>query len=776
MNFKILLSLLVFLTFHSVLAFQTTTVSGVVVDQATKETLPGANIILLNYEPLLGTSTDADGQFIVRNVPLGRHDFQVSYLGYQTRTINGILVTTGREVVLTIELQEEVYVGDGVEVVASFQKEQPVNDMSFVSAKAFTIEETQRYAGGLDDPARLVTAFAGVTSSGGTQSNAISIRGNAPKSVQWRLEGIEIPNPSHFAGLSVAGGGGLTLFSSQLVSDSDFMTGAFPAEYGNVLSGVFDINFRSGNQNRREYAFQLGLNGLEVSSGGPFKTGSPSTYLFNYRFSTLTLLMPLLPTDGFIRYQDLSFKLDFPTKKAGRFEFWGIGGLDNQGLDAKTDSTKWEYAYWDFSDNEIKLGVGAVGLSHSLLVNSKSYLKTTIALSGNSTDYTTDRFDDNLSLNPELRIKNNLGRFALKSYINQNLTSRITTRTGIEYQHLFYDLNLRGKPTNQDSFQQLIEGEGSADLIRAYSQAKISLSPQLSVLGGINAQWFSLNDEVLPEPRISLNWQLNQRTGFNLGYGLHSQIEELGVYFIQPENGLPNQDLKLAKAHHWVAGWSQNLGDHHFLKTEVFYQKLFDVPVIADSSFSMLNFVQDLSFSDELVNNGEGESIGVEISLERFLNNGYYYLITGTFYNTQYKGGDGIWRDGRFDQNLAANFLFGKEYFLNEGRNVFGINTRASITGGERYSTVLQEASREDEEVIFNELIPFSNQFDTRLVADLTLSYRTNRANYSSVWLLQIKNLFGARDYTFDYNYQTEQVDLIKEGTVLPILSWKIEF
>ncbi|HBZ37841.1 MAG TPA: hypothetical protein DEO59_04970 [Balneola sp.] len=228
--------------------------------------------------------------------------------------------------------------------------------------KRFTVEETQRYAGGLDDPGRLVPVFPGVNSTGGVQNNAISIRGNAPKSVQWRLEGIEIPNPNHFAGLSVAGGGGLTLFSAQLLSNSDFFTGAFPSEYGNALSGVFDINFRSGNRNKREHAFQIGINGLEASSGGPIKKNGSATYLFNYRFSTLTLLQPLLPVEGRIQYQDLSFKIDVPTQNSGRFEFWGIGGLDLQTMEAKTDSSKWEYAFSDFTENRIDLGVGAVGV------------------------------------------------------------------------------------------------------------------------------------------------------------------------------------------------------------------------------------------------------------------------------------------------------------------------------------------------------------------------------------------------------------------------------
>ena len=759
-------------------AFQTQTqkVSGVVIDQTTKETLPGANVVLLNHQPLIGTSTNLDGEFVLERVPLGRHSFQVSYLGFEPRIISEILVTSGREIVLTIELVEQAFEGEAIEVVAEIQKDKPLNDMAIVSAKAFTVEETQRYAGGLDDPARLVTAFAGVTSSGGVSSNAISIRGNAPKSVQWRLEGIEIPNPSHFAGLSVAGGGGLTLFSSQLLADSDFMTGAFPAEYGNALSGVFDINFRNGNSKNREHAFQLGINGIEASSGGPFREGGRATYLFNYRFSTLTLLMPLLPTDGTIQYQDLSFKMDFPTQNAGRFSVWGIGGLDKQTLNAKTDSSNWEYAYWDFSDNEIKLGVGAAGISHSILVGSNGYLKSSLAISGNSTDYFEDRLDDNLVANPYLRINNKTGRLAFKSYLNQKVSRTVTLRTGFEAQQLFYDLDLKGTPAYEPGIEQLVLGDGTAQLFQVYGQGRINLSPKLSALAGLHGQYFSLSDDFSAEPRLALNWQAIERTGFNIGYGLHSQIEELGIYYVQSQNSLLNQDLKMAKAHHLVAGWNQRLGDYHRLKVELFGQRLFDVPVIADSSFSMLNFVQDLTFSEALVNEGEGENVGVELTFEQFLNKGYYYLFTGTLYSSRYKGGDDIWRKGRYNQNIAANFLLGKEMFLNEGRNVFGVNTRFSVTEGERYSPVDHTASVQAEQVIFDERQAFSEQFDTRFIADLTLNYRTNKSGYSTVWALQIKNLLMAKDYTFDYNYQTEQVDVIEEGTILPFISWKIEF
>lgn len=755
---------------------QTQKVSGTVLDQTTQQPLVGANIILLDHEPLMGTSTDGNGKFELNNVPMGRQSFKVTYLGYQTAIIPDILVTSGKEVVLTIKLEEDIFEGESVNVTADIRKDQPLNDMAFVSAKAISIEETQRYAGGLEDPARLVTAFAGVTSSGGIQTNAISIRGNAPKSVQWRLEGIEIPNPSHFAGLSVTGGGGLTLFSSQLLANSDFMTSAFPAEYGNVLSGVFDINFRSGNPDRREHAFKVGINGIEASSGGPIRKGGSAMYLFNYRFSTLTLLMPILPTEGTIMYQDLSFNLDFPTQHAGRFSLWGIGGADRQTLDAKRDSSQWEYLYWDFSDNEIDLGVGAVGMSHSILVNDGGYLKTSLAASGNLTDYSQDRLDTDYELHPYLNINNKTGRMAFKSYLNQKMGDRITTRTGVELQHLFYDIDLKADTDHNMALRTLRNGRGDAFLGQAYTQAKFQLSPEFTAQLGLHAQWFSISDQFLAEPRASVRWDATEQTSFNLGYGLHSQIEDLSIYFVETPSGKPNQNLNMARAHHWVAGWDQSIGTHHRTKVELFYQRLFDVPVIADSSFSMINYLQDLMFDAPLVNEGEGENYGVEFTLERFLNHGFYYLFTGTWYSSRYQGGDGVWRKSRFDQRVALNGLGGKEFMLHDGKNILGINLRLTVAGGERFSPIASSVSEEREEVVFNERSAYSKQFDTQYIADLTMNWKTNRSGYATTWALQLKNLLMAEDYSYDYNYQTNKVDKIAEGTILPFLSWKIEF
>lgn len=757
-------------------ALPTGTVRGSVVDAATGKPLPGANIVIVTTDPVTGAAANREGAFVLNRIPLGRHDITVSFVGYRPVRLTGLPVTSGKELVLRVELQEQVFRQETLVVTPGIDKDRPLNDMAFVSARSISVEETRRYAGGLDDPGRMATAFAGVTSTGGVQDNALVIRGNAPKSVQWRLEGVEIPNPNHFAGLSVAGGGGLTLLSGQLLADSDFLTGAFPAQYGNALSGVFDLNFRSGNIGRREHAAQIGLNGIELASEGPFRSSGRSSYLFNYRYSTLALLMPLLPTEGGIRYQDLSFKLSFPGTRAGRFEVWGIGGLDGQELDATRDTTRWEYDFWDRTESEMDLGIGAAGVSHRVRVGEGSLLTSTVAATVNRTRLDQKRLDASVVLQPNLFIDNTGGRLVASSHLDHRPGERHRNRTGFTLNHLFYNLDLRVAPDDVPPLVPYAAGNGTGQLVQAFTQSRFSITPGLTLHAGIHGQWLSIGGQSSVEPRAGIEWNAGKRTTFNLGYGRHSRMEELRIYFLQPETGRPNRALDFAKAHHLVAGYNRGLGEHSRVKLELFYQKLFDVPVIADSSYSMLNFVQDWSFNEPLVNEGEGRNAGLELTVERFLADGYYYLVTGTVYRSRYKDGRNEWHRTRFDQGFAVNALFGKEVTRNNGRHVLGFNGRISYIGGERHSPVDYAASRAAEEVVFNEQNPFTRQFDHRFIADLTLTWRINRGGHSSVWALQVKNLLIEKDRYFDFNLAENRVDLVEKGLPLPILSYKIEF
>src|SRR5688572_1623639 len=342
----------------------TQTIRGRILDRESQAPLIGASVALVSTNPVMAVMTDADGYFKLSKVPVGRHTIKINYVGYEEQVVPELLLGSGKELVLSIGLAENLNQMQEVVIKAEAEKGRAQNEMAVLSARTISVEETKRYAASLSDPARAALNYAGV---GATEdmSNEIVVRGNSPKGVLWRLEGIEIPNPNHFSEEG-ASGGPISILSVNMIDNSDFFTGAFPAEYGNALSGIFDMKLRKGNNEKREYAFQAGVLGVDFAAEGPFKKGGKASYLANYRYSTLAVLNKIgikLDGDNTPDFQDFSFKVNVPTQKAGIFSVWGIGGLSNDVSKAETDPDKWTEKEDHFND-VFRSGMGVTGLSH----------------------------------------------------------------------------------------------------------------------------------------------------------------------------------------------------------------------------------------------------------------------------------------------------------------------------------------------------------------------------------------------------------------------------
>jgi len=795
----------------------TQTIKGTVYDIQTREPLIGATVIIRDSEPLRGASTDAGGSFRISRVPLGRHALQVNYIGYEPVIIPEVMATSGREVVVDIGLRESIAEMGEVIITPEIRKNKPLNAMATVSSRSFSVEEARRYAGGMDDPARLVSAFAGVA-VGNVQDNAIIVRGNSPKGISWRVEGVEIPTPHHLPGGNVAGGGVVTIFSSHMLDNSDFHTSAFPAEYGNALAGVFDMNLRTGNSTAHQHTFQAGTLGLDIASEGPIVPGSNASYLFNYRYSTLGLLTDLdvIPTDQEFRYQDLSFKFNLPTRNAGTFSLWGLGGIDRMAQPLETNPLMWEDD-WDRVSFEWDIQMGAAGLSHRLLTGKRTYVSTTLAATGTRNRMVTIRQDDDLVPHDDLNATDNTGKLSLGSYISHAFSPRVSTKTGMTVKRLQYNLAMSSTiDSDPSTYRNVIDESGSSHEVEFYSQWRWDLAQNLVLNAGVNSGYFALNEAFWVDPRIALRYDLNNSHSLSLGYGKHSQREELKIYMIRADanraaarvnsdvransdahatadiqqnsnatatsnihqnSSLPNRDLRLSGAHHFVLAWDWQISDNMRMKVEPYAQFLFDAPGIADSSFSMINFKQDWFFSDILENNSIGRNVGLDVTFERFLHKGYYFLVTGSVFSSRYKGGDGVWRNTRFNKGYVANALVGREFAFRDSRRILGVNTRFNIAGGERVSPVLEEKSRERELVFFDETRAFSNQLPSLVYADLSVTWRMNRPGYSSIWAVQVKNALGrAMPEGYEYSYKTQSVELVKTVVVVPSISYTIEF
>lgn len=756
------------------------TIKGRIIDSESQIGLPGATVVVVNSNPLIGTSSDMDGYFRLENVPVGRISLKISFIGYEEQYISGLLVSSGKEISLNILLKESFSKLNEVVIKAEIRKDEVINKMATLSARTFSVEDAQRFAGGMDDPSRLASTFAGVTPST-VDNNEIVIRGNAAKGILWKLEGVEIPAPNHLAGM-FSGGGVNTMFNSNMLANSDFFTGAFPAEYGNAISGVFDMRMRSGNSDKREYAFQVGSQGIDFALEGPFVKGKRSSYLINFRYSTLGLLKDLMPQiTGLPTYSDLSLKLNFPAKKAGVFSLWSINGMGNIANELNKDTTEWETNMESFQ-YDISYNLTASGINHRIILNNKTYLFTSASFS--ATEYINKNayYKMNLQEVPVTNQNEVNSKTSLTSYLNHKFSSKHTNRTGIILNRLSYNFDVENNTNVAENniADYFVKSKGSAFSYQFYTQSKYYLRENLNVNAGIHIVHFNTNNEIIPEPRFGLNWRFMPKHSLSFAYGKHSKIEPLRIYKaeIPVENGfkLLNSSLDITKAHHFVLGYDMKIGKKTHLRIEPYYQILYDVPVIADSSFSMINYTSETFFTEPLVNKGTGTNVGVDLTLEQFINRGFYYMITASVYDSKYKGGDSMERNTKYNQIFVFNVLTGKEW-QTKNNNTFGINGKFTVLGGKRQSPVDYDKSNQYKYVIYNDSRIYENQLPTSYYVDISINYTINKPKYSQSIIFQAKNLLMQEESLgHAYNFNINSVEPYGLTIIFPYISYKIQF
>ncbi len=757
----------------------TQTIKGDVTDSETGIGLPGATVVIPGSDPLIGTVTDLNGKFRIEKVPVGRYDVMISFVGYEPFYLRELIVGSAKEVVIVAALSESVQQMETVEIVARQDKDKPLNTMTLVGARQLSVEEARRYAGGVDDPALLATAFAGV--AGNMSSNAIVVRGNAPKGLLWLMEGVQISNPNHYANITSFGGGAFTALSAQLLANSDFYTGAWPAEFGNAISGVFDVKMRNGNSEKYEHSVQLGTLGLDLSSEGPFAKGGNSSYLFNYRFSTFAFIAPLLPDDAAgNRFQDLSFKLNFPLKNGGVISLWGIGARDIS--DIKPNDAGDRTYDQDFQKLYSNQYMGAAGLNHRKTIGKSAYITTSLAASGNGLSWKQDQLNSQEQLIPDERVENDYLKISLSSAFNKKFSARHTNRTGIVLNNIRYNIDTKFAENAGEPLTQVSLMNGNSFLLQCFSESKIYLTSTLTINAGIHAQHFTLNNASTVEPRLSVQWQLHPLNSLSFGYGNHSMLEMLPIYFITRQNGnqtiFPNENLGFTRAHHLVLSWNHNLNEYTHFTVEPFYQKLYNIPVVDGTSFSLLNLDQDWFVDEVFASSGTGRNYGIDFTLERFMKNGFYYLFTASLFQSAYCGGDRLTRDARYNKQFVVNALVGKEWRVGKNhKNLISANARFTAMGGDRMSPVDLTASTTAREVVYDETRAFSDQKPDNFHLHLGMFYRKNRLNHASIWSVQLINAVGSKEfYGYKYNLKNDQIEKDEEMIVLPQISYKIEF
>ena len=757
----------------------TQTVRGQVCDVASGEPMIGVTITVENGTTL-ATVSDIDGNFVIHDVPVGRHSVRASYIGYEPVLLKEQLVTSGKELVINLRMRESISELGEVVIKPRVNKQQPLNEMAQVGARMFSVEEATRYAGGMADPARTASMFAGVATGGAT--NGISIHGNSPQMLQWRIEGVEVNNPNHFAEITEAGGGVFTSLNGTVLANSDFLTGAMPAEFGNALSGAFDMKMRVGNNTKYEHAVQVGTLGVDFASEGPLGKGSKASYLVNYRYSFLEIAKKLHAINmekETLDYQDLSFKLNMPTTKAGTFALWFTGLIDNYENEVP-DVSEWE-TLWDSNDSWSRQRNYAVGLTHTYRFKSGGTLHSSVAFTGAYRKLGVNNYDEQMTQTPGMDGRNSQWNVIISTQHQHKFSSRYTMQNGFEHQHLDFNTWLDWIHETGGPLYRVYESEGNTGLTRLYTNHKVALSRQLSAVAGVNVMWFNLNNQWLVEPRISVQYKTSPSSTLSLAYALNSRKESTDTYFVMMGGKNPNEDLGLTRSHHLSASFAQRLGENAMLKIEPYWQWLFDVPVEQGTTYSILNhrsFFQDRA----LVNEGAGRNYGIDLTLERYLKDGFYGMLTATLFKSEYREAQGEWHHSRHDRGYITNILGGKEWMVGKDRkNVFGLNGRLTLMGGDRYTPIPEGTTFEDIMKRPDKSIPevdgadpYSQQKGMNVGYAFSLKYTINKKHTSHHFILEYLQMKTFQGQTFDLKTH-EIVDKFTSLT-FPNIAYRMEF
>lgn len=788
---KLLITLLLLLpgVLDSYSQVLTQTLKGTVTDRETRMPLAGANIFIINSNPPVGTSTDIEGKFRL-SAEIGRISIKISFLGYEDLLLNNILVATGKEVEINVAMVEKVVTTSDVVVHASKDNRPNINPMAAISTHTIRTEEAIHYAGGFYDPSRIVNSYAGIISSNSDYSNDIVIRGNSSRGLLWRLEGIEIPNPNHFSDGQGGSGGAFSAITTNVIDNFDFFTGAFPAEYGNAYSGVMDLNLRKGNTDKREYAFQTGMIGAEISMEGPFSRKYKASYLINARLTNFQFLenlhlIDLGETNYAPRTKDLVFNFNIPVRKAGNFNLFGLYGSSEIGKTAVHDTTQWNSLSDQWEEME-KQSTGTIGLKHLfILPDTKSYIKTVIAYTTYTDKYYEGYVDSSYTLNRSYYYcyKYPSIRFSLLG--NHKFNSRHSFRAGLDYNYLTANMeNFRQVADNV--FDTLVAPEAYGNLFQEYGQWKSRVTNNLELNLGLHILHYSINHQTSFEPRFGMRWQFAPGRAIIAGIGVHSRTEALSVYYanVKIAPGLrsaANKEMELSKALHFVAGADFNLKSDIRLRIEGYYQNLFNIPIVnsINSQYSTINSAERLP--DAILENaGSGFNRGIELTIEKAFTKNYYFLITGSVFNSKYKAGNHIWYNTYYNTRIVTNLLFGKDFPIGmDQRSSFGINAKYVIRGGYRYTPVDIAKSLKSKRIISDVTRTYESQLPTFMRLDAGINFRRNSPRFSWILMLDIQNATNRENvFRRKFFYQNGQIGSYDELSlgIVPVFNFRVEF
>lgn len=757
---------------------------GSVRDADTGAPLAGVSISLGTTADIneLAITTDATGEFYTDALRPGNYQCFFTLEGYEPLLVREVRIVSGKEKVLDVAMRTSSTPLPDVTIKAAAPDRRALQPLGEIP---LTREQTDRFPATFFDPARLALAYPGVANTD-DQANGLTIRGNGPAGVRWRLEGVDIVNPNHLPNAGTLGdrpttsSGGVLMFSAQLLDNSSLLTGAFPAGYGDALGGIMDMAWRRGNRERAEFTVQAGLIGIDLAAEGPLDKQHRHSYLANYRYSTVGLLgqMGLSFGGEKISFQDFSFKMDFSGKKGGQWSVFGAGGQSDTYFTPPGDSADVK-VYKDLFNIEFESQTVIAGISHWTPLGRKAWWK--VSAVGSSQN------NERLAAGAGIREADDSEetRFGVATTFFYRLNDQNRLQAGLNAQAIDFD----GQATRNE--MQAFDGDLTAMLYQPWASWEwTGRQGKTSIRAGIHAAVFNIRNEpgandAGVEPRLLITRRFENKSSLSLGWGLHSQLSPLWVYADrapQSNTAYPNRGLGFTRSQQASLRYSRQSGDFWLLKSEIFYQRLYDVPVsaVAGDAFSMLNVSEIRSF-DLLSAAGTGENKGVELSAERYLDRGWFLLTNATLFDARYRGSEGQWRSSRWNLRHIANLTAGKEWQRDrwpQRSRTFGVNGRVTWAGGQRAAPVDVAASAAAQTTVYDLSDGYSIRQQDFIRLDLRVYWRRNiGGRRNSIFAMDFQNVAIRKNTAYQYyDPYTGQVETKEQLGLVPNLSWRLEF
>ena len=792
--FKLSFGTFLLMGFNGISQTITQTVKGIVTDKTSEKPLVGAGVNLVGSK--IGSITDAKGRFTLNNVPIGRHKISVSFSGYNAVVVPEVLVTSGKEVILDIPMEEKVTSLHEVTVQSTrTRKGAATNEYAVGSNRSFNVDEVTRFAGGRNDPSKLVSNYAGVV-AGNDSRNDIVVRGNSPTGVLWRIEGLPAPSPNHYSTPGTTGGP-VSALNTNALKTSDFLTGAFPSEFGNATAAVFDINLRSGNADKQETTAQLNFfSGAEIMLEGPLsKKKDGSSYLIGYRYSFAQIGQSVginVGTTATPKYQDWVYNFNFAKGKLGKINLYGMGGFSNIEFDGNKIDTTDFYARKD-QDSKDESDFSVFGAKHTLDIGNKSFLRTSVSYSTEINNYYAYQyplpFVGYTNRYPITSSENRQNTFRFGSYFNSKTNSQLSWRIGFTGENIHFKtllLDKAGEPAIAP-FNRLRDYNSTSLLMQYYAQLKYKPTDKITFNAGLHASQFTFNNTNTIEPRASVSYQATNSDQVYFSFGLHSQVQPFPVYLYQDTtNGVLNKgnlNLGFTKAAHYVVGYEKRFATDWRFKLEAYYQYLYDAPVETKlSGFSILNSGASFGFPDKsgLVNKGTGSNKGIEITVEKFLSRGYYLLLTSSIFDSKYKGSDGVERNSAFNYKNVLNVLGGKEWKIGKDKkNTFTIDVKMTTIGGAYTTPIDLNASIAAQKQVLDENNYNSLRLKGYFRLDTKYGFRFNSAKHkrSQTLYLDLQNVTNQQNvFLQNYNAEKQKIGTVYQIGFFPDILYRLTF